>query len=332
MASSNAKTASGCLPSVAHIEALLLRLGRDVLGQEQGQVLRLVVAALLGGGHVLLEDVPGVGKTTLARSLAAACSASFSRIQMTADMLPADIIGVEVFDQRDASFVFRPGPIFTQVLLADELNRAPPRTQSSLLEAMGEGQVTVSGVERRLPQPFFVIATQNPVEHRGTYPLPESQLDRFAVSQSLGYPDAAAEELLAMAATGSARLGDGPALGAPESPPHEAGLTVAELLAAQSAVQQVKLNGAVAGYIVAIARASRAHEEVLLGASTRAVRSIASLARAWAFMDNRAFVNPDDVRAVTAAALGHRLVCADGTRQTAVAVVDELLASVELPR
>ena len=258
--------------------------------------IELTLTAVLGRGHVLFEDVPGTGKTMLARSIAVALGLGFGRIQCTPDLLPNDITGVSVYDPRDASFSFRPGPVFAGIVLADEINRATPRTQAALLEAMQEEQVTVDGTSHALSRPFVVFATQNPVEFEGTFPLPEAQLDRFMLSVTLGYP-AAGEEARLVTRTGP-RLVD----------TMESVSESGEIAAVMEAVDTVHMDDAVADYIVALARATREHESVVLGASTRAAQALGSAARARAAMNARDYVVPDDVKALAVPVLSHRLV------------------------
>lgn len=285
---------------------------------------RQVLATVLARGHILLEDVPGVGKTTLARALAAVLGRSFARIQFTADMLPSDVMGVQIFDREAGTFVFRKGPLFAQVVLADEINRASPKTQSAMLEAMEEGCVTVDDRTHRLPQPFLVIATQNPVEHHGAYPLPESQLDRFAASLSLGYPGADDERALVLAPLDPAQHL------AKLKPVLEDG----DLARMQAAVDGVKIAGVVSEYLLSIVTASRQHADIALGCSPRGTLVFAQLARAWALMHGRSFVMPDDVKAVAELALVHRVMLSGGTsgRQAVRAVVRDLLNRLPVPR
>lgn len=296
-------------------ERVVESVGATLLGKDEE--IRLVLASLLAGGHVLLEDVPGTGKTMLARSLASALGLGFGRIQCTPDLLPNDITGVNVFDPRSAEFSFRPGPVFANVVLADEVNRATPRTQSALLEAMGERQVTVDGQTRALPSPFLVIATQNPVEFEGTFPLPEAQLDRFLLSTTLGYPGEDEE----------ASLVSGGAL----DPVAESVVTIDEVAAAMDVVAGIHVEADLARYVVAIVTATRNHGAVTLGASTRASIAIGSVARARAAMDGRDFVIPDDVKEVAVPVLAHRLVLDADARLRRIdpgSVVRSIIASV----
>ena len=261
-----------------------------------------VAIAMLCGGHVLIDDVPGTGKTMLARSFAASMGVQFRRLQCTPDLLPNDVTGVRVFDPRSGAFRFEPGPVFTNILLADEINRATPRTQAALLEAMAEGQVTVDGDTRQLPEPFLVLATQNPVEFEGTFPLPEAQLDRFMISLSLGYPTLAEEQSLL------SRIGLDHPVNRVEPVARfgrESGASWMEL--AQIAAS-THLADSVEAYIVAIARATRGHQAIDLGASPRATIALAAAARALAAVRGRAFVLPDDVKELAVPVIAHRLV------------------------
>ena len=258
---------------------------------------RLAFVALLSGGHLLIEDLPGLGKTTLAHALAATLGLDFQRVQFTSDLLPADVVGVSVFDPQARRFEFHPGPIFAQVLLADEINRAPPRTQSALLEAMAEHQVTVDGVSHPLPDPFFVIATQNPVDLAGTYPLPDSQLDRFLLRLALGYPGEAAErDLLGGADRRTLIAGTRPVLSA------------VDVVAARDAVLAVHASDAMIGYVQALLARSRKHPGVRVGLSPRAGLALLRAARAYALLLGRNHVLPEDVQALFTAVTAHRLV------------------------
>jgi len=273
-------------------------LERAVYGKRDA--LELILLALLADGHVLIEDLPGVGKTLTARSFAEVCELDFARVQFTPDLMPGDVTGGSIFDQSTASFTFVPGPVFTNILLADEINRAPAKTQAALLEAMEERQVTLEGETRLLAAPFLVFATENPIEYEGTYPLPEAQLDRFLVRISLGYPAGTDERnlLLARAQRGRERVA----------------LTTlcdrAELLRMQAVVESIHVSEPVAEYAVAIARATRESPQLLVGASPRGSLALMKLARAAAALDGRDFVKPDDVKRVAVPALAHRLTLA----------------------
>jgi MoxR-like ATPase len=297
------------LPSDARtaLDAAIEQVNTLVLGKRRE--VRLAFTALLAGGHLLVEDLPGLGKTTLARALAATLGLEFQRMQFTADLLPSDILGVSVYDQNDRGFRFHPGPVFTQLLLADEINRAPPRTQSALLEAMAEHQVSVDGVSHRLPAPFFVIATQNPVDLSGTFPLPDSQMDRFLLRLSMGYPDAEAER--AMLAGRDRRLMIN------ETMPR---LGSDDVLALQKAVDGVHASDALLDYVQRLLVESRRHAGVRVGLSPRAGLALLRGARAHALLLGRAHVLPDDVQALFAAVAAHRLVAdAEGDRRDALA-------------
>ncbi|GHG03655.1 ATPase AAA [Deinococcus piscis] len=294
----------------------LEQLDRVILGKS-GQV-RLALACILARGHLLIEDQPGVGKTTLAGALSRTLGLGFQRIQFTADLLPADLLGVSIWDAETRSFRFHPGPVFTPVLLADEINRATPKTQGALLEAMEERQVSEGGVSRPLPNPFFVIATQNPAAFVGTSPLPEAQLDRFLLTVTLGYPDARAErELLETGGRGQS-VRDLPAV-----------MDAPTLLAAQAEAEQVHASGALLDYLQLLAAATRHHPDLETGLSPRALLALLAVARAWAYLQGRAMVLPEDVQAVFPALAGHRLVPA-GPRPVSE-IIAEILRDTPLP-
>ncbi len=286
--------------------------------------LALILAGIVAGGHVLLEDLPGVGKTLAANAFAGALGLDFRRAQFTPDLLPSDLTGSSVFDQRRGVFEFRPGPVFAGLLLADEINRTPPKTQAALLEAMQERQVTVDGVTRTLPAPFHVIATANPIEHEGTYPLPEAQLDRFLLRLSLGYPDPTQEwDIVDTQLTARRVVTDVDPV-----------LDAAGLLAVQRASRGVHVDPVVGGYAVALVRATRSKEECLAGASPRGSLALAFLARAWAMLQGRDFVVPSDVQHVAVPALAHRITLRPElwlTDTTAVDVIGHVLGEVPVP-
>ena len=276
------------------LHAAARQVSQIVVGKDQ-QV-RLALTCLLAGGHLLIDDVPGVGKTTLAHALALALGLKFNRVQFTSDLLPADVAGISVYEREKNGFVFHPGPIFTQVLLADEINRATPKTQSGLLEAMEERQVTADGVTRALPEPFFVIATQNPAHQVGTFPLPESQLDRFLMCLSLGYPDAAAERALLMGEDRRAMLKTIAPVMRPE-----------ELLDAQRALRAIHASDKLIDYLQALAQASRSGKLFAEGLSPRATLALLQAARAWAALEGRDHVIPEDIQALLVPVCAHRL-------------------------
>ena len=278
------------------------------------------VACLLAGGHLLIEDVPGVGKTTLAHTLAVSLGLDFRRVQFTADLMPSDLIGVSVFERAKDAFVFHPGPVFAQVLLADEINRAGPKTQSALLEAMEEQQVSVENLTRKLPQPFFVIATQNPSDQLGTYPLPESQLDRFLLRITLGYPDRASERLLL---AGEDRRHLAARLAAVMLPE--------ELVAAQQAVLKVSASEALLDYLQTLIAATRDGRWFLEGLSPRAGIAVLRVARARALMGGRPYVAPDDIQAILPQAVAHRLTPVAGAGRGAIEQVRAMLEATPIP-
>jgi MoxR-like ATPase len=300
----------------AQLPAVLAALGEIVFGK--AHELKLALACLLTRGHLLIEDVPGVGKTTLALALAQVLGLEFRRLQFTSDLLPADILGVSIFDASGSTFRFHPGPIFAQLVLADEVNRASPKTQSALLEAMEERQITVEGHTRALPSPFFVIATQNPLEQIGTYPLPESQLDRFLMRLSLGYPSREAERALLVEPERRAVLASAAAVLRPE-----------QLLALQQSVRSVRTAPALIDYLLALIEATRRHSGLRHGLSPRAGIALRHAAQAWAMLEGRGGVIPEDVQAVFAAVATHRL--AVGERDDPAAITAQILKHVEIP-
>lgn len=299
-----------------HIERLKQNLGKTIVGK--ADAIRLVLVAVLSGGHALLEDVPGVGKTLLAKSLARSIDGKFQRIQCTPDLLPTDITGTNIWNPRSGEFEFLPGPIFANVLLADEINRATPRTQSALLEVMEEKQVTVDGVSRNVPAPFFVIATQNPIEYQGTFPLPEAQMDRFTLSLTLGYP-AALEELQMLE-----RLSDSFAV-----EDLQPCISLEEVQELRLLCAAVKVEASLKQYIVDLVRSTREDEEITLGVSPRGAVALHRASQALAFISGRDFATPDDVKDLAPHVLSHRLIPAGGRR--AKTIVDKLLRSVPIP-
>jgi MoxR-like ATPase len=300
------------------LKALINQLNTVIVGKsEQTQD---CVACLLAGGHLLIEDVPGVGKTTLAHALTRTFGLQFSRVQFTADLMPSDLSGVSVYERGQEKFVFHPGPLFAQVLLADEINRASPKTQSALLEAMEEKQVSIEGETRALPSPFFVIATQNPLDQLGTYALPESQLDRFLMRISLGYPDRAAERQLLLGQDRRVLVDALPSL-----------LTTAELVRLQARVLQVHASEALLDYVQDLVAASRSGRWFVQGLSPRAGMAVLRAAKARALLNGRAFVAPDDVRSILAQTIAHRLIPIEDAGRGAIAQVAAMLDAVPLP-
>ena len=289
----------------------------------KGQVIELTLAAVLSGGHVLVEDVPGIGKTTLARSLAESLQCTFKRIQCTPDLMPSDITGVHFYNQKSGEFEFRPGPILAQVVLTDEINRATPRTQSALLEAMGEGQVTVDDQTMILPAPFLLIATQNPIELEGTFPLPEAQLDRFLLRLRMGYPDEPEEEEMLERFNISSPLQDIQPVADGD-----------EIVGMQNLVRQVYVDPVLRNYMVQLVQATRVHEDVELGASPRATMGLYRCAQALAAIRGRDYVSPDDVKLLAPFTLAHRIILRSQARlrdRSTDDVVFDLLSRVEVP-
>lgn len=309
-------------PTPAWLASAPEQVSEVILGKDRE--IHLLMVALLAAGHVLVEDVPGVGKTTLVKAMAHTLSLDFRRIQCTPDLLPSDVTGITYFDPGDRTFRFRPGPVFTQILLADEINRATPRTQSSLLEAMEERQVSVDGETHPLAAPFWVVATQNPVESQGTYPLPEAQLDRFLLRLRLGYPDRTDEERLLLAS----RAVDPVSRLSPVA-------SAVDVLDAQRQVHDVHVSDAVVAYVVALAQATRSHVGVALGVSPRAALALVRAARALAMLEGRTFVLPDDVQTLARPVWAHRLMLAVPGQiggRPAEEILDEVLARVPAPR
>lgn len=310
--------------SAADVAAAIRRLednvGRVVRGK--AEVIRLATVCLLARGHMLVQDVPGVGKTTLAQALARSLGLGFQRIQFTSDLLPSDIVGVSIFNQQTGSFEFVPGPLFGHVVLADEINRATPKTQSALLEAMSERKVSVDRKRYALPQPFLVLATQNPLEYHGTFPLPESQLDRFLMSLSLGYPPRHDERGLLLEGGVEERLEHLPAV-----------LDRAQLLDLQSAVDRVTVTEKLADYLIALAEATRADAELLLGVSTRGLQGLYRASQALALCEGRAFVLPDDVQRLAPSVLAHRVILkrGGGDLGTARRAIERIVAATPVP-
>jgi len=305
-----------------------LRRNIETVIRGKSDVVRLATVALLARGHLLIEDIPGVGKTTLASSLARSLGCSFRRIQFTSDLLPSDIIGVAIYDQESRAFDFKPGPLFSNIVLADEINRTTPRTQSALLEAMSEFRVSVDSATHPLPTPFFVIATQNPVEHHGTYPLPDSQLDRFLMRIRIGYPDVDAEKEIIV----RQRL-------VHPAEDLQPVLSAGDVIALQKQVHEVRVDDALLGYLVSLVKETRRADAVELGVSPRGSVSLYRAAQALALVEGRDFVTPDDIKELAIPVLEHRLVMNDalrgtgrgGARQASRLILAEILQRVEVP-
>ncbi len=296
-------------------------IGRVLVGKEDA--VELTLAAVLSGGHILVEDVPGIGKTTLARALAGSLDCAFRRIQFTPDLMPSDITGVNFYNQKTGEFEFRPGPVISQIVLADEINRATPRTQSALLEAMGEQQLTIDEVTIGLPAPFVVIATQNPIELEGTFPLPEAQLDRFLIRLQVGYPEEEQEEEMLLRFENANPLADlAPVATGPE------------IVQYQGMTQRVYVDPVLRNYTVRIAQATRQHPEVELGASPRATMGLYRCSQALAVMRGREYVTPDEIKELAPYALGHRIILKSQARlreRTAGGIIEEVLEQVTVP-
>ena len=303
----------------AVIERVREALGRIILGKDEQ--ISLALACLLARGHLLIEDLPGLGKTMLAQALSRVLGLSYSRIQFTSDLLPADIIGVSVFRQNSGEFEFQPGPVFAQLVLADEVNRATPKAQSALLEAMEEYQVSVDGSTRELPTPFFVVATQNPGDQIGTFPLPESQLDRFLMRVEIGYPDEESERELITGEDRRGMLRDIEAITGPGT-----------LVDLQASVREVPVTDALVNYVQALVRYTRESADIEIGLSPRGAQALVAAARAYAFVENHSGVYPDDIQAVFAAVAGHRLKPAGSTRfRSPIELCQHVLDSVAIP-
>ena len=309
--------------ALSKLEELENVLGTAIRGK--GEVLRLSLVCLLAKGHLLIEDVPGVGKTTLAHALARSVGSNFHRLQFTSDMLPSDVLGVTIYNAHSEAFEFKPGPIFTNFLLADEINRATPKTQSALLEAMNDLQITVDGRSYPLAEPFLVVATQNPVEHHGTYPLPESQLDRFLMRLRIGYPDLASEKEILR---NSSRQGDS-AVGAV--------LSTREILKLQSQVHQVKVDEALVDYMLAVVEKTRTHEALALGVSPRGAQAMYRATQALAMVEGRSYAIPDDIKRLAVPIFAHRVIVNTRTalsqRSSDLAdrILQEILTLIDVP-
>lgn len=299
---------------------LIDNISKVIVGKEE--TIELLLTCMLAGGHVLLEDIPGTGKTKLARSIAASCKADFKRIQFTPDLLPSDVTGLNVYDAKQNEFVLKKGPVFTSILLADEINRATPRTQAGLLECMEERQVTIDGETYALKEPFFVIATQNPIENAGTFPLPEAQMDRFMMRLSMGLPSKSEEEDILRRFMKEEPLATLESVVTPE-----------EIETMKTEIKEVFVHPLVLSYMVDIVQASRKTSEVLSGASPRATIALCNAAKAYAYLKGRKYVNPDDVKKLAVPVLAHRLVMSFGSTSAkdAEAVIVKIINQVETP-
>ena len=312
-------------PQVAGSKLAQLEANLALAIRGKPEVLRLSLVCLLARGHLLIEDVPGVGKTTLAQALARSVDCGFHRLQCTSDMLPSDILGVTIYNAHKQDFEFKPGPIFTNFLLADEINRATPKTQSALLEAMNERQVTIDGRSCPLAEPFMVMATQNPIEHHGTYPLPESQLDRFLMRLRVGYPDAASEREILRNPDTPGTMNVAPVLSS------------ADVLELQQAVHRVRVDRAIVDYLMAIVERTRAHESLSLGVSPRGSQALYRAAQALALAEGRDYAIPDDVKRLTVPLFAHRVVInsrvalAQRSTETAERILQDILTLIEVP-
>jgi MoxR-like ATPase len=304
------------------MRSLIQNLAKVIQGKEDK--IELLVLAMTAGGHILIEDIPGVGKTTLARSLSRSIAGKFTRIQFTPDLLPTDITGVNIYEQSSEKFVFKKGPVFSNIILADEINRASARTQSALLEAMSDEHVTVDGTTHPLPTPFIVLATQNPIEYHGTYPLPEAQLDRFLLQIDLGYPPPEVELSLAVNRTSV-------------DPVDSIGTVISleDLLSLRMCVDAVKLEASVSRYLLSIVHATRGHPSIRLGVSTRGTLLYARIARACALLDGRDYVIPEDVKRMAVPALSHRLILDSQSQyggSSASDITQEIVSNIKVPR
>jgi MoxR-like ATPase len=325
MSITETKSLDAVMPDLALLDRIVDQV--EVVFHGKREVVRLSVAALLARGHILFEDVPGVGKTTLAHALARALGLTFRRVQFTSDLLPSDVLGVSLFNPKTSEFETRPGPIFTNILLSDEINRAPPRTQSGLLQAMQEGRVTIDDKTFELPSPFLVLATQNPLEHHGTYPLPESQLDRFLLRLTIGYPGEDAERRILMESSEFDRLLD----------QVEPVLTPEQVLLLQSQVDQVHVEPTLVDYIMEVVRRTRTDPHFQVGVSPRGAIALFRAARAFALVSGRTYLVPDDVLSLAVPCLAHRLLPMGVTAATAeahfeaAALLEGIIAEIEVP-